>query len=141
MAEQSNSGAWVAVGIVSGVIAGSLLTYIAVKSRESQPLQTLQAQTSTMHPVDVDTLRQMWAEIQNLSKLVQSLTQENTALKIQLAAAREVKPPVIESAKTQTPPITTTAYKNNEKRIYERGKDGFIKSINIIRDAKVNAAG
>lgn len=139
MAESSNSGAWAAIGIVGGFFAGSLITYIVFRSRESEPPRTLQAQTSTMHPVDVDTLKQMWAEIQSLSKRVQSLSDENSALKIQLAAAREVKPPVIEAAKI--PPMTTTAYKNNEKRVYVRGKDGFITSIDIIRDAKVNAAG
>ncbi len=142
MAESSNSGAWTAIGIVGGLIAGSLFTYIVFKSREPQPPQTpaLQTsfQTSTMHPIDVDTLRQMSAEIQNLSKLVAQLSQENSALNIQLAATREVKPQV-EAPKIT--PITTTAYKNNEKWQIERGKDGFIKSFNVIRDAKTNAAG
>lgn len=140
MAEQSNSGAWVVIGVVGGIVVGSLFTYFVFKSRE-QPPSIQHAQTSTMHSIDVDALRQMWAEMQNLSKHVLSLSEENSALKIQLAAARDIRPQTVEAPKPQTPLTTTTAYKNNEKRVYERGKDGFIKSINIIRDAKVNAAG
>lgn len=136
MAEQSNSGALVAVGIGVGLLVGTIFTYIVFKSRDAQPVQT-----AMMHPVDAETLRQMSAEVANLSKLVTSLTQENSALKIQLAAARDVKPQILEAPKIQMPSSATSTYKNNEKRIYERGRDGFIKSIHIVRDAKVNAAG
>lgn len=34
-------------------------------------------------------------------------------------------------------PVLNTGYKNDEKWLIERGKDGHIKSLQIVRDAKV----
>jgi hypothetical protein len=52
-------------------------------------------------------------------------------------------PGVIEAPVMQSPhqpaAVPTTTYKNNEKWVVERGDDGFIKSLNVVRDAKVNA--
>jgi regulator of replication initiation timing len=90
----------------------------------------------------MDVFKQMLTEIQNMNKLMQSLSEENSQLRAQLGTCREVKPMAAtmhEASKVQAPLTTTSTYKNNEKRVYERGKDGFIKSITIVRDAKVNA--
>ncbi len=112
MAENSNNGAWLGVGIGLGVIIGGLFMLAIIKSREQS---TPAVQSMNLPP----------------------------PLNIYPVIREEVMPPkvpelpgVIESS--QSHPAATT-YKNNEKWVVERGDDGFIKSLNVVRDAKVNA--
>jgi 3,4-dihydroxy-2-butanone 4-phosphate synthase len=84
-------------------------------------------------------------ETNALNERIQTLAIENAELKrgisiSQKAITAKQEPEVKEQAPTKNEPRTITTYKNNEQLVYERdGKTGRVKSIKIIRDAKVNA--
>jgi hypothetical protein len=183
MAEQTNSGTWTVIGIGVGVTIGLLIGYVVLKSQENKSVAVTSSTTSNDYSArDSSINREMFAEIQRLNGLIQTLSMENAELKLGLnisqnsvAANQETKvlnklirtlamenaelkrrpgiyqnatatanqetkePKVKEQVQATIEPRTITTYKNNEKLVYERGKDGRVKSINIIRDAKVNA--
>lgn len=119
MVEQSDSGGWFGLGMGLGILIGGFFTAIILKSRETQA-----AQTQTMQPVHL----------------------QSPPINLYPVIREEVKPPMqVQEAKVQIPEapkppaIEQITYKNNEKWVIERGEDGSIKSLNVVRDAKVNA--
>ncbi len=113
-----DSGGWFGLGLGLGILIGGFFTALILKSRETQA-----AQTQTMQPVYQSSPINLYHVIKE--QVEQVKVQE---AKVQIPEAP--KPPAIE-------PITT--YKNNEKWVIERGEDGSIKSLNVVRDARVNA--
>ncbi len=111
-----DSGGWFGLGLGLGILIGGFFTALILKSRETQA-----AQTQTMQPPVY-----LQPSPINLYPVIKEQVEPREA-KVQIPEAP--KPPAIE-------PITT--YKNNEKWVIERGEDGSIKSLNVVRDAKVN---
>lgn len=134
MADNSSNSAWLGLGLGVGIIVGGFFTFLILRERE----QPVQQAVQTMQPTfDMNVFQQMTAEAQRMSAEIQRLTQENATLKAQLlyqSQPREVKTQIPETLKA--PAIET--YKNSEKWVLEYGKDGEIKSLDIIRDAKLN---
>ncbi|MDP2755402.1 MAG: hypothetical protein Q8P40_13575 [Nitrospirota bacterium] len=127
MAENSNNDAWFGAGLGLGVVIGGLFMWAIIKSQQSQaPAQSTPAmQSMNLHPPPPPI---------NIYPVIR---EEAVHLKV------PELPGVIEAPGVQSPHepaiAPTTTYKNNEKWVIERGDDGFIKSLNVVRDAKVNA--
>ncbi len=127
--ENSNNGVWFGAGLGLGVVIGGLFMWAIIKSQQSQaPAQSTPAmQSMNLQPYPPPPPINIYPVIR----------EEAVHLK-----APEL-PGVIEATGVQSPHQTaaasTTTYKNNEKWVVERGDDGFIKSLNVVRDAKVNA--
>lgn len=127
MAENSNNDAWFGAGLGLGVVIGGLFMWAIIKSQQSQaPAQSTPAmQSMNLQPQPPPI---------NIYPVIR---EEAVHLK-----APEL-PGVIEAPGVQSPHepaiAPTTTYQNNEKWVIERGDDGFIKSLNVVRDAKVNA--
>lgn len=120
MVENSNNGAWFGAGLGLGVVIGGLFMWAIIKSQQSQaPVPALQSMNFQPPPINIYPV----------------IREEAVHYK-----APEL-PGIIEAPKVQSQPAvaSTTTYKNNEKWVVERGDDGFIKSLNVVRDAKVNA--
>lgn len=118
MVEQSDSGGWFGLGLGLGILIGGFFTAIILKSKEIPA-----AQTQTMQPYLQPPPINVYPVIKEQVKPPMQVQEA----KVQIPEAP--KPPIIEQ-------IT---YKNNEKWVIERGEDGSIKSLNVVRDAKVNA--
>lgn len=122
MAENSD-GAWFGAGLGLGVVIGGLFMWAIIKSQQSQtPAQSTPAlQSMNLQPPPI-----------NIYPVIREEAVHYKAPEL---------PGIIEAPKVQSQPAvaSTTTYKNNEKWVVERGDDGFIKSLNVVRDAKVNA--
>jgi len=122
MAENSNNGAWFGAGLGLGVVIGGLFMWAIIKSQQSQaPVPALQSMNLQPQPPPI-----------NIYPVIREEAVRYEAPEL---------PGVIEAPKVQSQPevASTTTYKNNEKWVVERGDDGLIKSLNVVRDAKVNA--
>lgn len=113
MAENSNNGAWLGVGIGLGVIIGGLFMWAIIKSQ--QPCPPAVQSMNIPPPLNIYPVIREEAVHPKAPEL----------------------PGVIEAPPVQT---AATTYKNNEKWVVERGDDGFIKSLNVVRDAKFNVS-
>lgn len=107
-----NSGGWFGAGFGLGLLVGGVLTYILIKSKATQPV--LQTANPTLPPINLYPTFSF-----------------NEPLRVSQIAPTPV--PDVHAAE----PVTT--FKNNEKWLIDRNEKGVIKSLQIIRDAKVNA--
>lgn len=121
MAESSDNGAWFGAGLGLGVVIGGLFMWAIIKSQQSQTTPALQSMNLHTRPPPI-----------NVYPVIREEAVHPNAPEL---------PRVIEAPGVQSHPevASTTTYKNNEKWVVERGDDGFIKSLNVVRDAKVNA--
>ncbi len=122
MAENSNNGAWFGAGLGLGVIIGGLFMWAIIKSQQSQ------AQAPAMQSMNL----QPQPPPINIYPVIREEALHPAAPEL----PGIIEAPVVQSPSTVAPAIT---YKNNEKWVVERGDDGFIKSLNVVRDAKTNA--
>lgn len=115
--ENSNSGGWFGVGLGLGLLVGGVFMYVLVKSKSTQPavLQTANLQSPHIPPIN----------------LYPTFSFKEPPPVPQIVA------PSIPQAQVAEP---VTTYKNNEKWLIERDKGGAIASLQIIRDAKINAS-
>lgn len=83
----------------------------------------------------------MWAIIKSREQSTPAVQSMNLPppLNIYPTIREEVMHPKVPELPAVIESTAATTYKNNEKWVVERGDDGFIKSLNVVRDAKVNA--
>ncbi len=97
--------------IASIVIGGAIIWYLfwkpALQLQQSNQLQLQQQQ-------------QIRQQLQQYQQQYQPYYQQQPNLSVPIVA-----------------PMVNTGYKNDEKWVIERGTDGHIKSLQIVRDAKV----
>lgn len=121
MAENSSNGAWFGAGMGLGVVIGGLFMWAIIRSQQSQGQGTPALQSMGINPQPPPV---------NIYPVIREEVVHPKVPEL---------PGVIEAPKVQPDAASTTTYKNNEKWEVERGDDGFIKSLNVVRDAKVNA--
>lgn len=115
MAENSNNGAWFGAGMGLGIVIGGLFMWAIIRSQ----VQSTPAMQSMNLPPPLNIYPVIREEV--------------------IHPKPPELPGVIDAPLVQSYPApVATTYKNNEKWEVERGEDGFIKSLNVIRDAKVN---
>ena len=149
MAENSNNGVWFVAGLGLGVFIGGLFMCAIIKSQQSlaqaQALITpaMQSMDFKTPPINIYPILR--------EEAVHHLRPPLMPLPLKLPILREdavhhkvpelqgvIEAPVIQSPH-QPAAAPTTIYNNNEKWAVERGEDGYIKSLYVVRDAKVNA--
>ena len=125
MTENSNNGVWLVAGLGLGVFIGGLFMCAIIKSQQSQAqaLSTAAMQSMDFKPPPINIYPILWEEaVHHKAPELQGV----------------IEAPVIQSPH-QPAAAPTTTYNNNEKWAVERGEDGYIKSLNVVRDAKINA--
>ena len=117
--ENSNSGGWFGAGFGLGLLVGGFFIYILVKSKATQPV----LQTANPQPIPALPPINLYPTF--------SFKEPPPVPQIALppVPAPVPQPQVAE-------PVTT--FKNNEKWLIDRNEKGIIRSLQIIRDAKVN---
>lgn len=124
MVDNSNSGGWFGAGFGLGLLVGGFFVYVLVKSQETKPavLQTAQP-APAMPPI-------------NLYPTFSFKEQPPVP---------QIAPPPVPLTQTVPAPVPTpqiaepvTTFKNNEKWLIDRDEKGVLKSLQIIRDAKIN---
>lgn len=129
MAEQSNPGTWLGVGLGLGIIIGGFFTFLIYNARQqvTQPVLTQQPviqQPPVYQPPPINVFP--------------VIREENIPRVLERNAAPEI--PKIQAPHPEPVTAIATTYKNNEKWAIERGDDGLITSLNVVRDARVNAS-
>lgn len=119
MVENSNNGAWLGLGLGIGVIIGSFLTYVILKSGQQPPAQMQTMQPPFPHLYQPPAI--------NVYPVIKEEWKPATGIQTQVVSSA---PPTV--------PMEITAYKNNEHWEIERSKDGAIKGINVVRDVKAD---
>ena len=122
MVDNSNSGGWFCAGFGLGMLVGGFFIYVLVKSHAAQPsvLQTMKSQPA-IPPIN----------------LYPTFNFKDSPPVPQITPPPPTYPvpaPVITQQASE--PVTT--FKNNEKWLIDRDDKGVLKSLQIIRDAKIN---
>jgi len=137
MTENSNNGVWFGAGLGLGVIIGGLFMWAIIKSQQSQaPAPALAPAQSTPVMQSINPYPQPPLPPINIYPVIR---EEAIPIRYKVPELQGViEAPVIQSPH-QPAAAPTTTYNNNEKWAVERGEDGYIKSLNVVRDAKINA--
>ncbi len=113
--ENSNSGGWFGAGFGLGLIVGGFFIYVLVKSKATQPVLQTASPAPALPPINL---------------------YPTFSFKEPPPVPQIAPPPVPVPQPQVAEPVTT--FKNNEKWLIDRNEKGVIRSLQIIRDAKVN---
>lgn len=125
--ENSNSSGWFGAGFGLGLLVGGFFIYVLVKSKATQPvLQTANSQHApALPPINLYPTFSF-----KEPPPVPQIAYPPVPVPVPVTVPVPVPQPQVAE------PVTT--FKNNEKWLIDRNEKGVIKSLQIIRDAKVN---
>jgi len=124
--ENSNSSGWFGAGFGLGLLVGGFFIYVLVKSKETQPavLQTSNPQQApALPPINL---------YPTFSFKEPPPVPQIASLPVPLSPIAPAPVPQSQIAEQ------VTTFKNNEKWLIDRDEKGVLKSLQIIRDAKIN---
>lgn len=121
MAEDSNSGAWLGVGIGIGILVGGFFAFLILKAQKTEAQVLAQAAPH----VPVYTSPAYYQQPPLIIREVQPQPQ-----------IQSIAPVLQPAVQVQSMDPAATSYKNNEDWIIERGERGRLKKIKVIRDAR-----